>query len=436
MSCCSIASGCGIPVTGCTGTSVAAGHVLVELSANQVPIYVDICKGDIYYWDGTKWLILGKDDKFLLYDTASRVLTLQPDGSSVQLPLASTTIAGLVKVDNGSAISITTDGTLVIDCAALKTQCNLLDKANIPTGNVIYYNTTTNMLDVDCAKLKVQCNLLDKSNAPADNVIYYNSTTNMLDVDCAELKQQCGLVDKTNVPAGNVIYYNSTTNVLDVDCNKLKQNCNLASATDLPVSGSVVKIDPTSKQLQVDCAALKTQCNLATVDQIPAIPTYNFGQQASLNGTVLHIANTQDPAAGVDVDLSSLVSSGGAGGGAENYLALYTISGNDKSAPAVGAQVLTKYGILQSIEIVEGKVWGGNSGGFVPASVRAVTNVLANNQPPTKALPLFPIGIGDSLDWKILVGGIILHYSEGSVTNSDVCGAPFGIKISGSASFL
>ena len=394
MSCCSIPSGCGIPVTGCTGTSVAAGHVLVDLTTNQMPIYVDTCKGDIYYWDGTKWVILGKDDKFLLYDAASRVLTLQPDGSSVQLPLASSTIAGLVKVDNGSPISTTTDGTLVIDCAALKTQCNLLDKSNIPNGNVIYYNTTTNMLDVDCAKLKMQCGLLDKNNAPT----------------------------------GNVIYYNSTTNTLDVNCATLKQNCNLASVSDLPVSGPVVKIDPTSKQLQVDCAALKTQCNLATTDQIPTVPTYNFGQQASLNGTVLHIANAQDPAAGVDVDLSSLVSSGG---GAENYLALYSEDGNRQ----VGVQTRTKLGTLQSIEIVANKVWNGYTGNFVPAGNHSVGSVDGDSRTPMDlsqliALPVFGGNQGRaySMYCKIFEGGIILHYSGGSITNSDVCGAPFGMK--------
>ena len=399
MSCCSIASGCGVPVTGCTGTSVAAGHVLVDLSATQIPIYVDTCKEDIYYWDGTKWIILGKDDKFLLYDAASRVLTLQPDGSSVQLPLASSTIAGLVKVNNGSAVSITTDGTLVIDCAALKTQCNLLDKSNIPDGNVIYYNTTTNMLDVDCAKLK----------------------------------QQCGFLDKNNAPSGNVIYYNPTTNVLDVDCNKLKQNCNLASVTDLPVSGPVVKIDPTSKELQVDCAALKTQCNLATTDQIPTVPTYNFGQQASLNGTTLHIANTQDPAAGVDVDLSSLVSSGGAGGGAENYLAVFS----DDGIRMVGVQTRTKLGTLQSIEIVADKVWNGKQGNFVQAGNYPVTGVDGDTRTPMNLAQLaaFPVvfgrGSAESLYCKIFEGGIILHYSGGSITNSDVCGAPYGIKIWG-----
>ena len=334
MSCCSIPSGCGIPVTGCTGTSVAAGHVLVDLTTNQMPIYVDTCKEDIYYWDGTKWIILGKDDKFLLYDAASRVITLQPDGSSVQLPLASSTIAGLVKVDNGSPISTTTDGTLVIDCA------------------------------------------------------------------------------------------------------KLKQNCNLASVSDLPVSGPVVKIDPTSKQLQVDCAALKTQCNLVSADQIPTIPTiptYNFGQQASLNGTVLHIANAQDPAAGVDVDLSSLVSSS-IGGGAENYLALITDDGTTR----LGVQTRTKLGTLQSIEIVANKVWNGYTGDFVPAGNHSVGPVDGDTRTPMKlkqlaALPVFGgnQGYAYSMYCKIFEGGIILHYSGGSITNSDVCGAPFGLKICG-----
>lgn len=399
MSCCSIASGCGIPVTGCTGTSVAAGHVLVDLSTNQIPIYVDTCKGDIYYWDGTKWIILGKDDKFLLYDAASRVLTLQPDGSSVQLPLASSTIAGLVKVNKGSPISTTTDGTLVIDCAALKAYCNLIDKSNIPSGNVIYYNTTTNMLDVDCA----------------------------------ELKMQCGLLDKNNAPAGNVIYYNSTTNTLDVNCATLKRNCNLASNTDLPVSGPVVKIDPTSKELQVDCGALKTQCNLATTDQIPTVPAYNFGQQASLNGTVLHIANAQDPAAGVDVDLSSLISSSSSssGGGAENYLAVFT----KDNVRRVGVQTRTKLGTLQSIEIVADKVWNGYTGNFEPAGNHTVGPVDGDTRTPMSLAQLAPWpkdwanqGNGYSLYCKIFEGGIILHYSGGSITNSDVCGAPFGLK--------
>ena len=407
MTCCSIATGCGIPVTGCTGTSVASGHVLVDISGGQMPLYVDTCTGSIYYFDGTKWIILGKDDKYLLYDAASRVLTLQPDGSSVQLPLASSTIAGLVKVNNGSPISITTDGTLVIDCVALKASCNLLDKSLVPTGNVIYYNTTTNMLDVDCAKLKAQCGLLDKSNAPS----------------------------------GNVIYYNPTTNVLDINCTELKTNCGLAGKVDLPVSGPVVHIDDSTKQLQIDCAALKAQCNLATVDQIPSIPSipsYNFGQQASLNGTTLHIANAQDPAAGVDVDLSSLVGSSGHGGGAENYLALIPTGTDNPIYSQVGVQVRTKYGTLQSIEIVANKVWNGYTGNFVPAGNHTTSPVEADTRTPMDLTQLagFPGGQGNngragSLYCKIFEGGIILHYSNGSVTNTDVCGAPYGLKTCG-----
>ena len=369
MTCCSIAAGCGIPVTGCTGTSVASGHVLVDLSVGQMPLYVDICTGSIYYFDGTKWIVLGKDNKYLLYDAASRVLTLQPDGSSVQLPLASSTIAGLVKVNKGSPISITTDGTLVIDCNALKAACNLLDKSSVPTGNVIYYNTTTNMLDVDCAKLKAQCGLLDKSNAPSGNVIYYNPTTNVLDINCA---------------------------------------------------------------------ALKAQCNLDTVGQIPS---YNFGQQASLNGTVLHIANAQDPAAGVDVDLSSLVGSSGQGGGAENYLALIPTGTGNPIYSQVGVQVRTKYGTLRSIEIVANKVWNGFTGAFLPAGNHPTPPVDGDTRTPMDLTQLagFPGGQGNngragSLYCKIFEGGIILHYSNGSVTNTDVCGAPYGLKTCGFSS--
>ena len=329
MTCCSIAAGCGIPVTGCTGTSVASGHVLVDLSVGQMPLYVDTCTGSIYYFDGTKWIVLGKDNKYLLYDAASRVLTLQPDGSSVQLPLASSTIAGLVKVNNGSPISITTDGTLVIDC------------------------------------------------------------------------------------------------------DKLKAQCGLDSSIDLPVSGPVVQIDPITKKLEVDCAALKAQCNLATVDQIPSIPSYNFGQQASLNGTTLHIANAQDPAAGVDVDLSSLVGSSGQGGGAENYLARYT----HNEIVQLGVQQRTKYGTLQSIEFVANKVWNGYTGDFVPAGNHPTSQVQGDTKTPMALAQLSPLpgfwanqGRSHSLYCKIFEGGIILHYSNGSVTNTDVCGAPFGVK--------
>ena len=190
--------------------------------------------------------------------------------------------------------------------------------------------------------------------------------------------------------------------------------------------------------MQVDCGALKTQCNLATVDQIPTVPTvptYNFGQQASLNGTVLHIANTQDPAAGVDVDLSSLVSSGsggGSGGGAENYLAVFTKNDDKK----LGVQTRTKLGTLQSVEIVANKVWDGFNGEYIPAGNKPVGTVDGDTQTPMRLAQFVSIGgypgnlkFGLDLYCKIFEGGIILHYSGGSITNSDVCGGPFGLKI-------
>lgn len=208
MTCCQIAAGCGIPVTGCTGETVPAGYVLVDLQATQMPLYVDVCGGKLYYWDGTKWVELGKDAKYLTYVPETRILTLMPDGSAVTLPLASSTIAGLVKIEAGGPITVAPDGTLVVDCAKLKANCGLLDTSTTPAGNVIYYNTVTNKLDVDCV-------------------------------------------------------------------------------------------------------ALKAKCNLATTDQIPTIPNYNFAQQASLNGTVLTIANAQDPSGAVNVDLSSLAGGGG-----------------------------------------------------------------------------------------------------------------------------
>ena len=230
----------------------------------------------------------------------------------------------------------------------------------------------------------------------------------------------------------------TTDGTLVIDCEALKAHCNLASNTDLPVSGPVVKIDPTSKELQVDCASLKTQCNLVTADQIPTvptIPTYNFGQQASLNGTVLHIANAQDPAAGVDVDLSSLVSSGGgggAGGGAENYLALFT----EDDVKRVGVQTRTKLGTLQSVEIVANKVWDGMHGEYIPAGRKSVGPVDGDTRTPMRLAQFVSIGgypgnlkFGLGLYCKIFEGGIILHYSGGSVTNSEVCGGPFGLKV-------
>ena len=294
MSCCKIATGCGVPVTGCVGTGVPSGFVSVDLQSTQMPLYVDVCGNLLYYYTGASWVVLGKDEKHLVYDATTRELTLLPDNSKVTLPMASVGIAGVVKLGVNSPISATTDGALVIDCDKLKTQCGLISRADVPAGNVITYNTTTNALDIDCAKLKEKCGLASLTDLPiSGTVVKINPTSRQLEVDCTALKTQCNLATMDDIPT-------------------------IPPSQTLPVSGTVVKINPTSNALEVDCTALKAQCNLASMDDIPTIPAtpvYNFGQQASLNGTILHIANSQDPAAGVDVDLSSLSGGGSSGGG-------------------------------------------------------------------------------------------------------------------------
>ena len=424
MTCCSIASGCGIPVTGCTGSSVAAGYVLVDLVASQMPFYVDTCKGEMYYWDGTKWIMLGKDAKYLTYDTVTRQLTLLPDGSSVNLPVASASVAGLVKVGGDSPISITTDGVLVIDCTKLKTSCGLLSKDVAPNGNVVYFNTTTNMLDIDCVLLKAKCGLVSTSDLPVSgNVVKIDPTSKRLELDCEALKTQCNLATMADIPA----------------------------AANVPVSGAVVKVNPTTHELELDCEALKASCNLASMSDIPATgASVDWGQQATLTGTTLHIANTQDPTKGVDVDLSSLKgSSTGGGGGAQDYLMLVSIYSGGGYSYHLGAQSFTKYGALQSIEVVAGKVFNGFSGNFVNAGTlhvvdtrtlhvgglegtnKAIAATLQEAWSIMMAVPITNAGgftAENSLYWLIDVGGIILHYKNGSVSNTEVCGHPCGVR--------
>ena len=101
----------------------------------------------------------------------------------------------------------------------------------------------------------------------------------------------------------------------------------------------------------------------------------------------------------------------------------------------VGVQTRTKLGTLQSIEIVANKVWNGYTGNFVTAGNHPVGPVDGDTRTPMRLAQLagWPNdwsnqGYGHSLYCKIFEGGIILHYSGGSITNSDVCGAPFGMK--------
>ena len=71
----------------------------------QFPIYLDRAHREVWYWNGNYWELVW------------------------QLPLASDTTGGVVKISPDSPITIDSDGYLQIDCARLNAHCNFLDKA-------------------------------------------------------------------------------------------------------------------------------------------------------------------------------------------------------------------------------------------------------------------------------------------------------------------
>ena len=71
----------------------------------QFPIYLDRAHREVWYWNGNYWELVW------------------------QLPLASDTTGGVVKISPDSPITIDSDGYLQIDCARLTAHCNLRDKA-------------------------------------------------------------------------------------------------------------------------------------------------------------------------------------------------------------------------------------------------------------------------------------------------------------------
>ena len=73
----------------------------------QFPIYLDRAHREVWYWNGNYWELVW------------------------QLPLASDTTGGVVKISPDSPITIDSDGYLQIDCARLTAHCNLLDKATL-----------------------------------------------------------------------------------------------------------------------------------------------------------------------------------------------------------------------------------------------------------------------------------------------------------------
>lgn len=73
----------------------------------QFPIYLDRAHREVWYWNGNYWELVW------------------------QLPLASDTTGGVVKIAPDSPITIDADGYLQIDCARLTANCNFLDKATL-----------------------------------------------------------------------------------------------------------------------------------------------------------------------------------------------------------------------------------------------------------------------------------------------------------------
>ena len=73
----------------------------------QFPIYLDRTHREVWYWNGNYWELVW------------------------QLPLASDTTGGVVKISPDSPITIDSDGYLQINCARLNAHCNFLDKATL-----------------------------------------------------------------------------------------------------------------------------------------------------------------------------------------------------------------------------------------------------------------------------------------------------------------
>ena len=73
----------------------------------QFPIYLDRTNREVWYWNGNYWELVW------------------------QLPLASDTTGGVVKISPDSPITIDSDGYLQIDCARLNAHCKFLDKATL-----------------------------------------------------------------------------------------------------------------------------------------------------------------------------------------------------------------------------------------------------------------------------------------------------------------
>lgn len=163
-------------MTCCKSTSTGVGIPTTAPSNNDPDIYIEQPSGQIWVWNGTKWVMppVGA----VSYDSTTRVLTV--GSSSVTLPIASKTEYGVVKLadpatDPNNPIEANTDGTLTINCVKLIQHCGLATKAYVDgtIGSAIsglsgaqIVNLLTSMSSTDLAGLA--CKL--KSSA-ADNLL-------------------------------------------------------------------------------------------------------------------------------------------------------------------------------------------------------------------------------------------------------------------------
>ena len=122
-------------MTCCKSTSTGVGIPSTTPSNNEPDIYIEQPSGQIWVWNGTKWVMppVGA----VSYNSTTRVLTV--GASSVTLPIASTTEYGVVKLadpttDPTNPIEANSDGTLTINCAKLIAHCNLATKSYVDSA--------------------------------------------------------------------------------------------------------------------------------------------------------------------------------------------------------------------------------------------------------------------------------------------------------------
>lgn len=119
-------------MTCCKSTSTGVGIPTTAPTNNDPDIYIEQPSGQIWVWNGTKWIQPPVGS--VSYNSTTRVLTV--GSSSVTLPVASKTEYGVVKLadpatDPTNPIEANSDGTLTINCTKLIAHCGLATKAYV-----------------------------------------------------------------------------------------------------------------------------------------------------------------------------------------------------------------------------------------------------------------------------------------------------------------